>query len=102
MPTLGRTRAIVVALATLAALFVPRAASPEDKPPIAWQKGPLTAPLGDLAEIDVPEGFLFADKQGATKLLELTHNLVGGNEVGALVPAGSGPEDSWFVVFEFA
>jgi uncharacterized membrane-anchored protein len=71
-------------------------------PPIQWQHGPMTARLGDMAEIEVPEGFLFADKTGTLKLLELTHNIVSGNEVGAVVPAGDGSEDSWFVVFEFS
>ena len=81
---------------------VPDAAA-QDRPasPIPWQSGPMTADLGGFAEIRVPEGFLFADKAGTVKLLDLTHNLVGGHEVGAIVPAGESKEDSWFVVFEF-
>ena len=81
----------------------PNATAPErPASPIPWQPGPMTANLGGVAELHVPEGFLFADKAGTVKLLELTHNLVGGNEVGAIVPAGESKEDSWFVVFEFS
>jgi len=81
----------------------PSATTPErPASPIPWHSGPMTANLGGVAELDVPEGFLFADKAGTRKLLELTHNLVGGNEVGAIVPAGESKEDSWFVVFEFS
>jgi len=101
MRTTGRTGAVAVSLATLAMLLIAPEASTEEKPPIEWQKGPVTADLGGHAQLQVREGFLFTGKAGAAKLLELTHNLVGGNEVGAVVPAGSGPEDSWFVVFEF-
>jgi uncharacterized membrane-anchored protein len=67
-------------------------------PPIAWEKGPMTGNLGSIAEIQVPEGFLFTDKKGAQKLLELTHNQTSGSEVGAIVPAG---EESYFLIFEF-
>jgi uncharacterized membrane-anchored protein len=69
------------------------------EPHIAWQKGPTKGNLGGFAEIDVPLGFLFTDKAGTQKLLELTHNLPSGSEVGALVPETDG--ESWFVIFEF-
>ncbi len=68
------------------------------KSPIDWQNGPTSGDLGAIAEIQVPEGFLFTDKKGAQKLLELTHNQTSGDEVGAIVPAG---EDSYFLIFEF-
>ena len=73
--------------------------SPE--PVIPWQPGPSTGQLGTIAEIDVPEGYLFTGKTGAQKLLELTQNIPGGNEIGALVPQGEGKKDAWFVIFEF-
>src|SRR2546425_1087512 len=73
-----------------------RSATPDPSapPPIAWHPGPMTADLGGFAELQIPEGFLFADKAGTVKLLEVTHNLVGGHEVGAIVPAGEGKEDA--------
>jgi uncharacterized membrane-anchored protein len=58
--------------------------------------------LGNLAEIEVPEGYLFTEKAGAQKLLELTHNIPNGNEVGALVPEGEEESEQWFVIFEFS
>jgi uncharacterized membrane-anchored protein len=77
-------------------------AQESEKPPIDWQPGPTVGKLGGFAQLDVPEGFLFTDKKGTQKLLELTHNLTSGDEVGSLVPAGDGPEDQWFVTFEFS
>jgi uncharacterized membrane-anchored protein len=64
---------------------------------IDWQNGPTTAKLGDIAEIEIPEGYRFADKAGAEKVLQLTHNLVSGQELGAIVANDAG----WFMIFEF-
>jgi uncharacterized membrane-anchored protein len=65
---------------------------------IDWQKGPTVGQLGDIAEIKVPQGYLFAGKDGAVKVLQLTHNIPSGRELGVLVPAG---DASWFMMFEF-
>ena len=56
----------------------------KQKPAIDWQKGPLKASLNGVAEVTVPEGFLFTDRKGAQKLLELTENIPNGKEVGAI------------------
>ncbi len=34
---------------------------------IAWQSGPSTAELGQIAEIEVPKGFLFAGAEDTKK-----------------------------------
>ena len=80
-----------------------RQENPEkQKPAIDWQKGPLKASLNGVAEVTVPEGFLFTDRKGAQKLLELTENIPNGKEVGAIVPEQKGTDDGvWFVIFEF-
>jgi uncharacterized membrane-anchored protein len=69
----------------------------QEEPKIAWQVGPTTAKLGDIAEITIPENYAFADKQGALKVLELTHNIPSGRELGVVV----GREGGWFMFFEF-
>jgi uncharacterized membrane-anchored protein len=75
--------------------------APAQQATIDWKSGPITVPLGDSAEIDVPQGFLFTDKKGTQKLLELTQNIPNGSEVGALVPKIKDNKDIWFVTFEF-
>jgi len=70
-------------------------------PVIDWQPGPAVGELGSHARITVPEQFLFTDRKGTQKLLELTHNLPSGDEVGAMVPQGDSEADQWFVTFEF-
>jgi uncharacterized membrane-anchored protein len=68
---------------------------------IDWQPGPTQGKLGPLATLEVPDGFLFGDAQTAKRVLELNQNLVSGDELGVVTPAGEGPEDSWAVYFEF-
>lgn len=72
----------------------------EDAPAIPWQEGPVMAQLGEIAQLQIPEGFAFTGKDGTKKLLETTHNLVNGNELGALIPNDS--TSSWFVIFQFS
>jgi uncharacterized membrane-anchored protein len=76
-------------------------AQQKQQPVIDWKPGPSMAKLGESAEIAVPEGFLFADKKGAQKLLELTQNIPSGREVGAIIPRTKEGEQPWFVTFEF-
>ncbi len=70
--------------------------SPLDK--ISWTKGPAKADLKNLAEIQVPEGFMFTGAKGAQKLLEAYGNPTSGSELGLLAPTSL----VWCVVFEFS
>lgn len=81
----------------------PPAGEPGDEgggglPPVKWLEGPATAELGTLAEIKVPEGYVFAGAADCRRLLEAMGNLIGGHELGFLAPK----DDNWFVVFEFS
>jgi len=66
-------------------------------PKINWQVGPTTGKLGDIAEINIPEGYAFADKDGAVKILQMTENIPSGRELGVVVSKAG----SWFMIFEF-
>lgn len=65
---------------------------------LGWESGPTKGQLGDIATIDVPEGFQFVGRGGASKFMELTQNPSDGSELGVLLNS----ESSWFVVFEFS
>jgi uncharacterized membrane-anchored protein len=73
------------------------AAQTPEKSPIDWQRGPVTAKIGDQANIKVPEGMLFADAAGAKTFLQLTQNIPNGDELGVLASA----DNKWFVIFRF-
>ena len=63
---------------------------------IRWLEGPATADLDTIAQLQIPEGFRFADRAGAKVFMELTHN-VPGREIGVILPANA----HWFITFEF-
>jgi uncharacterized membrane-anchored protein len=75
------------------------AAQESQEPPldIEWIEGPSSGQLGNVAKIDVPDGYVFAGSEDTQKLMEMMENPLSGNEVGFLAP---GSHD-WFVVFEF-
>jgi uncharacterized membrane-anchored protein len=64
---------------------------------VKWQKGPGAGRLGDLAEVRIPEGYVFADGDDTRILMEAMHNPISGIELGFLAPTDS----DWFLVFEF-
>lgn len=73
----------------------------EESPPqpaIQWQRGPTRASLGEIAEIQVPEGYVFANAGDTKKLMEMMQNPISGQEVGLLAPKSL----DWFVLFEFS
>jgi uncharacterized membrane-anchored protein len=65
---------------------------------IDWQRGPIAAKLGSQAQLAVPQGYLFADSEGARKFLEMNENISSGQELGLL----ASPKSGWFVIFEFS
>lgn len=67
---------------------------------IKWTEGPVTAELGDnLAKVDVPEGYVFADADESRKFMEMTGNPPTGRELGVIMPAAEGK--NWFLIFEY-
>ncbi len=72
-------------------------AKPEPKIHIDWQDGPTTGKLGNIAEIKIEQGYRFAGKDGAEKILQLTENIPSGRELGVLVA----DDADWFMIFEF-
>lgn len=65
---------------------------------LTWIKGPAKAELKSIAEVQVPEGFVFTGAKGTRQLLEAMGNPTSGSELGFLAPTSL----VWFVVFEFA
>ena len=64
---------------------------------VDWLRGPDTAQIDKWAELEVPEGFIFAEGSDTRMLMEAMGNTVSGSEVGFFAPEGL----EWFVVFEF-
>ena len=95
-------RAAWSALGILFVCAAPVGAQPQDAnaafAALGWQAGPTKGELGDVATVDVPEGYQFVGRAGAAKFMELTQNPSNGTELGVLLHSA----ESWFVVFEFS
>lgn len=92
---------LVVLVAVAAGLTSVRAASAQtladDMRALPWVEGPATAKIGSHATIEVPEGFRFVGRPGASKFMELLQNPSDGDELGVLLNT----DEFWFVVFDF-
>ena len=66
---------------------------------IHWQNGPSTARLGQVATIQVPAGYQFADSASARAFSQLNGNPPSPNLLGIMQPTAD--EETWFVVFNY-
>jgi uncharacterized membrane-anchored protein len=66
-------------------------------PQVQWQVGPGAGTLGDLAEVKLPDGHVFANAEDTRKLMEMMQNPISGQELGFL----SKMDADWFLLFEF-
>ena len=73
----------------------PKEESPLDR--IKWQQGPSSGALGNLAQIKIPENYIFATSGDTKLLMEAMQNPVSGRELGFLAPQKA----RWFIVFEY-
>jgi len=73
----------------------PKQESPLDR--IKWQQGPSSGALGNLAQIKIPEKYIFAGGEDTKLLMEAMQNPVSGRELGFLAPR----QARWFIVFEY-
>jgi len=64
---------------------------------VQWQYGPSIAEIDEWAEIQVPEGYVFANGSDTRMLMESMGNPASNREVGFFAPDTL----EWFVVFEF-
>jgi uncharacterized membrane-anchored protein len=70
---------------------------------VSFVDGPGKGDMGERATLTFPAGYRFAGPKGAQTMMELTGNLVGGNEIGFVMPDELAEgEDSWFIVFEYS
>ncbi len=65
---------------------------------ITWQSGPVTAPLGVIATVRVPEGFKLTTGPGVAAFLELTQNMPDPSLLGIMAPEDHG---GWFMTFDY-
>lgn len=84
----------------LFAVSLPAQETQEQSPSVwettKWVVGPATANLG-VAQIEIPEGYVFANGKDTQRLMESMGNPPSNTEVGFIAP----DDVAWFVVFEY-
>ncbi len=89
---------LLIAMCGLALAAPPlRAQAPEPKAKINVLKGPATAKLESIAEINVPAGYNFVDGKTTRALMKASGEPTSGRELGLLTPTN----EHWSVFFEF-
>lgn len=72
----------------------------KDAQQINWIEGPKTVDVGnDLAKLDLPSEYVFADGKDAKKLMKEMDNTVTGIEQGIVFAKDT--NENWYVLFEF-
>ena len=67
---------------------------------VNWIEGPKTADVGkDLAKLDMPSDYVFADAEDAKKIMKEIDNTVSNKEKGIVFPKDT--NEDWYVLFEF-
>ena len=69
----------------------------DDYEGVKWQKGNSVGVLGDIAQVKVPEGYVFANANDTRLIMEANQNPTNGRELGFVAPE----KETWFAVFEF-
>jgi uncharacterized membrane-anchored protein len=88
------------ALWGLALFLVPSILSAQGQRPIVnWIAGPKLVGLGQVAQLNLPAGYVFLNASDTRKLQEAMGNVPGGDEVGLVAPAAD--DQNWFVIFDY-
>ncbi len=66
-------------------------------PGAKWLEGPGVGKIGSLAEIQVPEGYVFTDGPGTQYMMKLMENMLSERELGMIAPRNF----DWFITFEY-
>jgi uncharacterized membrane-anchored protein len=62
-----------------------------------WHRGPALISISEIAQLQLPQGYVFADAADTRRLMEAMQNPTSGYESGFVAPNDLG----WFAVFEY-
>jgi uncharacterized membrane-anchored protein len=93
--------ATVVGVVCVAAVTVAAQQEPKTAMPPGVVLGPTVGHLGQLAQVSVPDGYLFLEAGPTRRFLEEGQNIPSGHELGTVIYRR--PDDThWFAVFAYA
>jgi uncharacterized membrane-anchored protein len=85
-------------LGALALLLTPLGLWAQQPVSLNWQDGPQTVSLGQIADLQLPAGYVFLDAADTKTLMEQMGNVADGSELGMVTAADE--DATWFVIFE--
>jgi uncharacterized membrane-anchored protein len=97
----GRSVCVFLFLLAIALVGTPATAQTKgesEQDQLQWQVGPGQMNLGNIAQLNLRDGYRFLDARGARLLMERLQNPTNGRELGVVAPTEG---FDWFVVFEF-
>ena len=97
-----KTRHLVLMLCLFSLLATYSTFAQEEEGPsvldeVNWFVGPTTGNMRNIAQIDVPTGYVFAEGKDTQKLMEAMQNPLTNAEIGFFAPDNL----QWFMVFEY-
>ena len=96
---MSKSNSLILALCGLALAVSPLPGQDTKAKKFEVLKGPATAKLGDVAQIELPDGYSFVDGKTTRTLLKSWGEPTSGRELGLLKPAST--NDHWSVYFEY-
>lgn len=91
---------IVVLITTMLNPGIVHAEDSVDLSKVNWIEGPKTVDVGtDLAKLDLPGDYVFANGKDAKEIMKKLDNTVTGIEQGVVFPKDD--NENWYVLFEF-
>ena len=91
--------AIVALSVIFAGVLAPTEGLAQEFPEIEWVEGPATVDLGDVAEIELGDDYLFLDGEDTRELMEYWGEPVVGLEVGSVFSKAE--NENWVILFEY-
>ena len=91
--------AIVALSVIFAGVLAPTKGLAQELPEIEWVEGPATVDLGDVAEIELGDDYLFLDGEDTIELMEYIGEPTTGLEVGAVLPKAD--DENWSLIFDY-
>lgn len=95
----GLLTILVLSLIFVVSVPAPERVSAQAPPEIDWVEGPTTVDLGDVAQIELGDEYVFADGEDAREILEYVGDPVSNLEVG--VVCAKAEDEYWTVWFDY-
>lgn len=90
---------VILSLILIISVLVSTSVSAQDPPEINWIEGPTVVDLGDAAEIQLGENYLFLNAEDTKEIMEYAGEPISGLEVGCVLDKAE--DQYWQILFSY-